>query len=66
MTTYYVHTRAGGFKRWVCIEKTGSKAEAECALQNARKRDDPMWAAAEYLISESLHPSPDEKGDVYE
>ena len=58
---YYVHTRAGGFRRWVCVRQAKTQEEALKQIEELQLQDDPMWLEAEYLISESLHPSVDEE-----
>lgn len=54
--TWHVHTRANGFKRWVAVQRKETKAAALAAVEECRRYDDPMWATAEYLVCETLHP----------
>jgi hypothetical protein len=61
--TYYVYTRAGGFRSWVRvarIEAEDALASAREAVERLKAQDDPMWGEAEYLISTSRRPSPEE------
>ena len=54
--TFYVHTRANGFRRWVCVERVKTRQEGLDKIEALKQQDDPMWREAEYLVSESLHP----------
>lgn len=64
MSKQYVHTRAGGFKRWVCVAMADTQTKAREEIDRLKQQDDPMWATAEYLISDSLHPREDEQATV--
>lgn len=57
--TWYVHTRAGGFRRWVAVARADSRGGALAEVKRLRSQDDPMWREAEYLVCETLHPLPD-------
>lgn len=61
---YFVHTRANGFKRWVCVERHETKGAAEASIHRLKSQDDPLWAVAEYLIAETLHPLPTQEGNA--
>lgn len=53
---WHVHTRANGFKRWVCVSRHASKDEALATIPKLQAQDDPMWSIADYLVIDSLNP----------
>jgi len=61
---WHVHTRANGFRRWVCVSRHGSRAEAEANIPKLQAQDDPMWSIADYLVSDSLNPLDDTEPTV--
>lgn len=62
--TWYVHTRADGFRRWVCVARHESKAEALADIPALKAQDDPMWSIADYLVIDSLNPMDDTEPTV--
>lgn len=63
MTTLYIHTRANGF-RWTCVDTATCKRCAREAIARLQAQDDPLWAKADYLISDSRNPLADTEPTV--
>lgn len=63
---FFIHTRANGFPRWVCVSTAATRSEAEAEVERLRQQDDPMWATAEYLITDTRTPSSSTPANVNE
>jgi hypothetical protein len=61
---YYIATRANGFRRWVTVDTAHTRAEADGKIRALKCQDDPMWASAEYLVSDHRNPSREENGMI--